>query len=90
MKRMFYLASVGLLLASLAGCNRGWPSCFGTNGNSFCSNGNDECCEVIQGDECCESNGYYAPSSPAVQYVPSPVPSKVDELPMPGPDTSRT
>ena len=25
MKRLFYVASVGLLMVSLAGCNRGWP-----------------------------------------------------------------
>ena len=83
MKRVFYLASVGLLLVSLAGCNRGWPSC-------FCNNNDEEGYEIVEGGECCNSSGYYAPSSPAVQYVPSPAPTKVDELPMPGPDRSST
>ena len=86
MKRLFCVASAGLLMVCLAGCSRGWPSCFCNNNN------NDECCEVIQGDECCESNSYYGASGPAVQYVPSPspAPTKVNELPMPGPDTSKT
>lgn len=87
MKRLFYVACAGLLVVSLAGCSRGWPSC-------FCNNNNDECCEVIQGDECCDSNVYYGSSGPAVQYAPAPTPapspSKVNELPMPGPDTSKT
>jgi hypothetical protein len=83
MKRLFYVASAGLLFVSLAGCNRGWPSL-------FCNNNDDACCEVVEGGECCESSGYYGASSPAVQYVPAPAPTKVDELPMPGPDNSRT
>jgi hypothetical protein len=82
MKRVFFLAGMGLLLSSLAGCNSGWPSL-------FCNNNND-CYEVIEGGECCESSAYYAPSSPAVEYVPSPARSRVDELPMPGPDRSST
>ena len=84
MKRLFYVASAGLLVISLAGCSRGWPSCFCNNNN------NDECCEVIEGDECCESNAYYGASGPAVQVVPTPAPAKVNELPMPGPDTSKS
>ena len=83
MKRLIFVASVGFLLVSLTGCNSGWPSC-------FCNNNNDECCEVVEGGECCESNAYYGASSPAVQYVPSPASTKVDELPMPGPDNSKT
>jgi hypothetical protein len=83
MKRVFYLASVGLLLVSLAGCNNGWPKL-------FCNSCNDECSEVIEDGECCNSSAYYAPSSPPVQYAPSPAPTKVDELPMPGPDRSST
>jgi len=83
MKRVFFVASMGLLLVGLAGCNRGWPSL-------FCNNNND-CYEVIEGDAgCCESNAYYAPSRPAVEYMPSPARSRVDELPMPGPDRSST
>lgn len=82
MKRVFVLASMGLFLVSLAGCNRGWPSL-------FCNSGS-ECYEIIEGEECCESSTYYTPSSPAIEYVPSPTRSKVDELPMPGPDRSST
>ena len=86
MKRLFYVAGAGLLVVSLAGCNRGWPSCF-CNNNLW---NNDECCEVIEDGECCESSEYYGASSPAIQYVPSPAPTKVDELPLPGPDTSKS
>ena len=35
MKRMFHLASVGMLLVGLAGCNSGWP-------NLFCCGQNNE------------------------------------------------
>ncbi|NLF67882.1 MAG: hypothetical protein GX575_02385 [Candidatus Anammoximicrobium sp.] len=83
MKRLFYVASVGLVLVSLAGCNRGWPSL-------FCLNQYDECCEVIEDGESCDAEVYYGSSSPAVQYVPAPAPTKVDELPLPGPDNSKT
>ena len=86
MKRMFHWASVGLLLVGLAGCNSGWPNLF------CCSQKNEECYEVMEGGECCDSTNYYAPSDSAVQYVPAPsqAPTKVDELPMPGPDRSST
>jgi hypothetical protein len=82
MKRVVFLASMGLFLVSLTGCNRGWPSL-------FCNNGT-ECYEVIEGADGCETSSYYTPSSPAIEYVPSPARSKVDELPMPGPDRSST
>lgn len=29
MKKAFFLLIVGVLAASLVGCNRGWPGCFG-------------------------------------------------------------
>ena len=83
MKRFYFVAGIGLLMVSLTGCNRGWPSL-------FCNNGCDEYCEVIEDGECSESNAYYGASSPAVQYMPAPAPTKVDELPLPGPDNSKT
>lgn len=87
MKRMFHLAAVGMLLVGLSGCNSGWPSLFCCNKNN-----NEECYEVIEGGECCDSTNYYSPSDAGVQYVPTPTraPTKVDELPMPGPDRSST
>jgi hypothetical protein len=86
MKRMFQVASVGLLLVGLTGCSSGWPNLF------CCNRNNEECSEVIEGGECGDSTNYYAPSDSAVQYVPAPsrTPTKVDELPMPGPDRSST
>ncbi len=87
MKRMFHLAAVGMLLVGLSGCNSGWPSLFCCNKNK-----NEECYEVIEGGECCDSTNYYSPSDAGVQYVPAPTraPTKVDDLPLPGPDRSST
>ncbi len=86
MKRVFILTCACLLTTALAGCNRGWPGL-------FCSVYNDDCCEVIEsGSDCCNSSSYYAPSGSTIEYAPAPtsapVRSRVDELPMPGPDRS--
>lgn len=29
MKKVYFLVAAGLITAGLAGCNRGWPGCFG-------------------------------------------------------------
>lgn len=80
MKRVCCVVGVGLFLVSLAGCSRGWPSL-------FCMNG-FQCYEVVQETECGNSEAYYAPSAPTIEYLPAPTRSRSDELPMPGPDRS--
>jgi len=81
MKKLYFLASVGLLTACLAGCNRGWPDCF-SRGLTYTPQTYETC------DPCCEGEGYgsyYV--EPGGEWVPASTPITVDSLPTPGPAT---
>jgi hypothetical protein len=89
MKKLYLLACVGLLTACLAGCNRGWPGCFG-RGQTYAPQAYQtyapqayETC-----DPCCESQGYGAYYvEPGSEWVPATTPITVESLPTPGPLT---
>ncbi len=75
MKKLYFLASVGLLTACLAGCNRGWSGCF-SRGLTYTPESYENC------DPCCESEGY---ESYYVEPGGEWVPTTVESIPTPGP-----
>ena len=82
MKKLYYLAIVGLLTTCLAGCNRGWPNCF-SRGMSYAP----QTCEPCE--SCCEGEAYEGYENyyvePGAEWVPATTPTPVESLPTPGP-----
>ena len=94
MKKLVYISAIGLLLVSLSGCSRSWPSCFSCNrGQSYPT---ADCCDPCNTCDPCSGNGYemsgsyYMPGVSDVEWVPQSGPTTINSLPTPGPAPSST
>lgn len=78
MKKLCFLAIVGLLTTCLAGCNRGWPNCF-SRGLFYAP----QTCEPCE--SCCEGEVYEGYESyyvePGAEWVPATTPQTLESVP---------
>ena len=84
MRTLYSLATLGVLLTGLVGCNVSWPSCFSRQGGCLSGGCLGRNQIPMQSYDCCDPcESYYVPGEMDVEWGPA---TTVQDLPMPGPE----